>query len=354
MVPIVRGLDTCVLVVDIDMAERVSDKLVWGEGETIYDYLRRVDAYALLGDEKKTIGKALLGLGHRISVIDSLSEEDRKSVKNLKAALLREFGDTTQQSQRQFLTRQKRDDETYGMYLSALRALFKAAYASSPGQSSDDEMSPVGRALVKSTFLAGIDNAVAGQLRLLFPDADIQDLPTHAKAIQEAVGLQHRVTGVSQVAEQAVESDQIAALRSEVQTLTAAVDAIRLADTGRGRAAALAFGRGCGAALGGVGAGLLGSQGPPVARPPAVPDRPAAGRSGAPRAGTWGSDPGEAGRGRASRGPTCWTCGESGHVQRWCTRAPLARGRGRPAPVVCWACGEFGHTRYQCPRAHLN
>ncbi|KAF0295668.1 Disks large 1 [Amphibalanus amphitrite] len=91
------------------LIERGSDKLVWGEGETIQDYLRRVDAYALLGDEKKTIGKTLLGLGHRISVIDSLSDTDKSSVTNLKAALLREFGDTTQQSQRQFLTRRKRD-----------------------------------------------------------------------------------------------------------------------------------------------------------------------------------------------------------------------------------------------------
>ena len=82
------------------MAERGSDKLVWGEGETIQDYLRRVDAYALLGDEKKTIGKTLLGLGHRISVIDSLSDTDKSSVTNLKAALLREFGDTTQRSER--------------------------------------------------------------------------------------------------------------------------------------------------------------------------------------------------------------------------------------------------------------
>ncbi|KAF0290456.1 hypothetical protein FJT64_001208 [Amphibalanus amphitrite] len=96
-------------IVLVHAEERGSDKLVWGEGETIQDYLRRVDAYALLGDEKKTIGKTLLGLGHRISVIDSLSDTDKSSVTNLKAALLREFGDTTQQSQRQFLTRRKRD-----------------------------------------------------------------------------------------------------------------------------------------------------------------------------------------------------------------------------------------------------
>ena len=109
-----------------------------GGGGTIHDYLRRMDAYVLLGNEKKTIGRVLLGLVDRISAIDSLSEKDRKSMKNLKAAVLREFGEITQQSHQQFLTRQKRDDETYCMYLSALRALFKTAYASSPGKSSND------------------------------------------------------------------------------------------------------------------------------------------------------------------------------------------------------------------------
>jgi len=69
--------------------------LVWGEGEPIRDYLWRADAYALLGDEKKAIGKTLLGLGSRIGVIDSLSN-DKKTVANLKAALLSEFGEAAQ------------------------------------------------------------------------------------------------------------------------------------------------------------------------------------------------------------------------------------------------------------------
>ena len=337
------------------MAERGSDKLVWGGGETIQDYLRRVDAYALLGDEKKTIGKTLLGLGHRISVIDSLSETDKSSVTNLKAALLREFGDTAQQSQRQFLTRRKRDGETYGMFLSALRVLFQSAYASSPGQSSTDENSAVGMALIKSTFLSGIDSGVAGQLRLQFPDANIQELPTHARAIEEAMGLRNGKADVCQVAEQSGKPDQIAALRSEVQTLTEAVNAIRFADAGRGRAAGPVLARGGGAAQGRGGAAQRGSRGPPGA-PPAAPVWTAAGRSGAPRVGTWEGGPGGAGRGydADARGVTCWTCGEPGHVQRWCTRAPLVRGRGRPAPLVCWVCGEFGHTRYQCSSAYLN
>ena len=72
--------------------QRLSDG---GEGEPIRDYLRRADAYALLGDEKKAIGKTLLGLGSRIGVIDSLSN-DEKAIANLKAALLREFRETAQ------------------------------------------------------------------------------------------------------------------------------------------------------------------------------------------------------------------------------------------------------------------
>ena len=341
------------------MAERGSDKLVWGEGETIRDYLRRVDAYALLGDEKKTIGKTLLGLGHRISVIDSLSEADKSSVANLKAALLREFGDTTQQSQRQFLSRRKRDGETYGMYLSALRALFQSAYASSPGQSSTDEKSAVGMALIKSTFLSGIDSVVAGQIRLQFPEAKITDLPIHARAIEEAMGPRTGKADVCQVAEQSAQidqnkSEQIEALRSEVHILTEAVNAIRFGNAGRGQAGGPSRGGGGGPAPGRGGAAPRWSRGPPGARPPTDSAWPAAGRSGAPRAGSWEGGPGGEARGYDARDLTCWTCGEPGHVQRLCRRAPLARGRGRPAPLVCWTCGEFGHTRYQCSAAYLN
>ena len=110
-----------------------------GGGETSYDYLRRVDAYALLGDEKtifvlETIWKALLGLVHRISVTDSLSEEDKKTVKNFKAALL--FGQCFRRIRRHHRTKPAAvPDKT-----EARRALFKTAYALSPGQSSDDEM----------------------------------------------------------------------------------------------------------------------------------------------------------------------------------------------------------------------
>ena len=40
-----------------------------GEGEDLDDFLRSIDACRLsVGDEKKAVGKALLGLGSRISV----------------------------------------------------------------------------------------------------------------------------------------------------------------------------------------------------------------------------------------------------------------------------------------------
>ena len=95
------------------MPERGSDKFVWSDGENITDHLRRMDAYLLsVSDERKAIGKALLGLGSRIGVIDSLSEEDKKSMKNLKAALLREFCETVPCSQRLFQARTKKEGET--------------------------------------------------------------------------------------------------------------------------------------------------------------------------------------------------------------------------------------------------
>ena len=69
------------------------DKLAWGDGEDLETFLRRLDACRLaVGDEKKAVGKALLGLGSRIAVMDALSEADTKDVASLKKALRRELG----------------------------------------------------------------------------------------------------------------------------------------------------------------------------------------------------------------------------------------------------------------------
>ena len=291
------------------MAERVSDKLVWGDGEDITDYLRRVDAYVLsVGDEKKAVGKALLGLGSRIGIIDSLSEEDKKNIKNLKSALRREFGETVQCSQRLFQNRTKKEGETYGMFMSALRTLFQGAYAppTSPGQSVPDVL-PVGIALIKSQFLNGVAPAVAAQLRLHFSDATLEELPQHARQIEEAFGLKGQTTHLCQVGEGATETSQIAELRREVQSLSEAVNAIRA---------------------------------------------PAAGRGGG-QQGFSGRSPGM-GRGRGSGPLVCWTCGEAGHLQRSCLRAPVGRGRGQAAPVVCWSCGRYGLVRSACRGLPLN
>ncbi|KAF0313083.1 hypothetical protein FJT64_001667 [Amphibalanus amphitrite] len=59
--------------------------------------MRKVKAYRLqVGDEKKAIGKALLGLGSRIGIMDSLTEaDDTSSVASLEAALRRAFGAST-------------------------------------------------------------------------------------------------------------------------------------------------------------------------------------------------------------------------------------------------------------------
>ena len=289
------------------MAERGTDKLVWGDGEDITDYLRRVDAYVLsVGDERKAIGKALLGLGSRIGVIDSLSEDDKKSITNLKEALRREFGEMVQCNQRLFKARTKRDSETYGMFMSALRSLFQGAYAppTPPGQSVPDDLAPVGITLIRSQFLGGVAPVVATQLRLLFPEATLEELPQHARQVEEAVGLKGQTSHLCQVDEGQSDTTQIAELRREVQSLTEAVNAIRAPVPGRGDLQQEVAGRGSGMV-----------------------------------------------RGRGGRQLACWTSGEVGHLQRSCLRAPLGRGRGQAAPIVCWSCGRVGHVRNAC-RGH--
>ena len=96
-----------------------------------------------VGDEKKAVGRALLGLGSRISVMDSLSETDTKDVASLKAALRREFGNSSRWYQDSFEKRRQQPGETYGMFLSSLRSLFRSAF---PGTETD---SPVAAALLK-------------------------------------------------------------------------------------------------------------------------------------------------------------------------------------------------------------
>ena len=138
------------------------------------------------------------------------------------------------------------------------------------------------------------------------------------------MGLRNGKADVCQVAEQSGKPDQIAALRSEVQTLTEAVNAIRFADAGRGRAAGPVLARGGGAAQGRGGAAQRGSRGPPGA-PPAAPVWTAAGRSGAPRVGTWEGGPGGAGRGmmlthgesRAGRVASQVTCKGGARALLW-------------------------------------
>ena len=105
------------------------DKLAWGDGEDLEAFLRRLDACRLaVGDEKKAVGKALLGLGSRIAVMDALSEEDTKDVASLKTALRREFGPSQSWYQDRLNQRRKQPSETYGMFLSDLLSLFVARF----------------------------------------------------------------------------------------------------------------------------------------------------------------------------------------------------------------------------------
>ena len=331
----------------VAMADHRDHRLVWGDGEELSDFLRRMDAYLLsVGDEKKAVGKALLGLGSRIGVMDSFSEEDTKNIKNLKLALQREFGRTPRWHGDAFRDRSKLTTETYGMYLAALRSLFLGAF---PGTEPE---SPVGAALLRRRFLDGIPSSIAAQLRLMFPDVPVAKLPEHARQVEEAVSVPSAAKPVIQQVgegrrrEESAEQDPITQLRAEVAELTRSVQAIRAGVTSSVSGAEAAADR----------SGVTSSR--PRSESGArradwgtggVQGRGQRGGSWDPRNFSGRSGPERGGRAAAGRGFRCWTCGEAGHMQRECVRSPLGRGRGRPAQVVCWRCEDFGHTQYDCP-----
>ena len=267
-------------------------RLVWGDGEDLDDFLRRVDACRLtVGDESKAVGKALLGLGSRISVMDSLSEDDKKDVASLKAALRREFGNSVRWYQESFEKRRKKPEETYGMFLSVLFSLFRGAF---PGTDTD---APVAKTLLKSRFLEGVSPTVSAQMRLMFPEVTVDKLPEYARRVDEALASSgSQQTPVQQVAEQGVdEGGEIAQLRGEVAELSRLVQAIQ------------------------------------TGGPPGLPARPPRGgpAAGAARGGV--TSP------RGPGGVQCWTCGAHGHVQGECRSArggpPAARREDRVGHV---------------------
>ena len=103
--------------------------VVWAEGEDLQTFIWKVKAYRLqVGDEKKAIGKALLGLGTRIGIMDSLTDADTSSITSLQTALQREFGSSARSCQTAFGTRNRLPGETYGMFLAALKSLFVKAF----------------------------------------------------------------------------------------------------------------------------------------------------------------------------------------------------------------------------------
>ena len=319
-------------------------RLVWGEGEDLDDFLRRINACRLsVGDEKKAVGKALLGLGSRISVMDSLSEDDTKDVQSLKTALRREFGNSSRVYQDNFEKRRQQPEETYGMFLSSLRSLFRGAF---PGT---DMETAVVAALVKSRFLDGISPTVSAHLRLMFADVTVDKLPEHARRVDEAlsstVSKTAPVQQVNEDATAAAQDGELAQLKGEVAELSRMVQAIRSSgpppQPPRAAAAAANFAGGAVTSRRGpdrVRCWACGAQGHVQAECGRVPR----GRDGGPGPR---ADGGEEGKPRLA----CWTCDSLGHMQRECLRAPLGRGRGRPAPVVCWRCNEFGHTHFDCP-----
>ena len=226
---------------------------------------------------------------------------------------------------------------------------------------------PVAKALLKTRFLDGISSTVSSQLRLLSPDLDVDKLPVRAKEIEEAltgpggetfvcaVGPTDNNTGKQEPLCPATDGpDGIAQLRAEVSELSRSVLAIQDVISGAAEA-----GNGPGAKEGGgprvfppsgpagrgrtasawrrVGANTMRS---PEGRGDVTSARDQATGSNPPG---WQRQDQEARWGRTDRSTeyrgvnraVCWTCGESGHTQRFCTRAPLARGRGQLSRVVC-------------------
>lgn len=367
------------------MEAQGDSRVVWGEGEDLEAFMRKVKAYRFqVGDEKKAIGKALLGLGTRIGIMDSLSDADTSSVASLQAALQREFGSSTRSYEAAFGARTRHPGETYGMFLAALKSLFVNAFPDSKPDTS------VAKALIKTRFLDGISSTVSSQLRLLSPDLDVDKLPARAREIDEAVGGLEGKPSVSAVGSTPTDGGTgrqgsscqagcdptcIAQLRAEVSELSRSVLAIRdvvtgaagggnsspgpgeggvalvsppVGPAGRGRVGPPAWRRGGAAALGPRAGRGQPDGGVTLARDPAVSSGGPPGWQRRNQGAYWGCT----NRGMEYGGmnsATCWTCGETGHIQRFCTRAPLARGRGRSSPVVCWRCRDFGHTQNDCP-----
>ena len=63
----------------------------------------------------------------------------------------------------------------------------------------------------------------------------LQELPQHARQVEDAFGLKEQTMHLCQVGEGATETNQIAELWREVQSLSEAVNAIRSPAAGRGR-----------------------------------------------------------------------------------------------------------------------
>ena len=150
--------------------------------------------------------------------MDSLSEEDTKDVQSLKAALRREFGNSSRVHQDSIEKRHQQPEETYSMFLSSLRSLFRGAF---PGT---DTETPVAAALVNSRFLDGISPTVSAQLRLMFADVTVDKLPEHVRRVDEAlsspVSKTAPVQQVNEDATAAAQNGELAQLRGEVAELS--------------------------------------------------------------------------------------------------------------------------------------
>ena len=114
------------------MAESIRDRLKLEQGEEISRWILRVELYAASQewDDKKTAGKAALNLpSDKLDVLLALSSEDRTSWKKIKEVLLKEFQPSKEYSEVLFLSRTKKDGESYLVYCKHLERLYHESFA---------------------------------------------------------------------------------------------------------------------------------------------------------------------------------------------------------------------------------
>ena len=294
------------------MAESVRDRLKWEQGEEISRWILRVELYAASQgwDYKKTAGKAALNLpGDKLDVLLALSSEDRTSWKKIKEVLRKEFQPSKEYSKELFLSRTKKDGESYLVYYKHLERLYRESFA----LVSDFELNEQSIEAIKRQFLRGIKSEIAQKLKLHHADESLVKLVTRAKEIEEVL---YRPSSVK--VNSIENKEPLQQLQSEVRELKEIV-----------------------ASFSHMYGNTSDTETPSVE---VVSQRE---RQQRVRGGS---------RGRGQRRAVCFSCGKPDHFARNCPTRAIRPNQRAPnsKPIQCHTCGGLGHMAWQCPSPHLN